>query len=68
VVIIGVAFISAAWFRVIPVTANNSIPTKHNADVIQCHCLTVPSKFESFIIKYNELTTILSRAIIHMKF
>jgi hypothetical protein len=26
-----------AWFKVMPVKANNNMPTRHTAELIQCH-------------------------------
>ncbi len=38
VVTTGFASISAAWFSVMPVIANNRMPMRQIAPLIQCHC------------------------------
>ena len=40
----GVPSICAAWLRVMPVTENSSIPTRHTAALIQCHWCRVRSQ------------------------
>ena len=36
-VVTGLASIWRAWLRVMPVTANNTMPTRQMAALIQCH-------------------------------
>src|SRR5690606_8739999 len=40
----GSPSIRAAWVRVMPVTANRSMPTRHTAELIQCHWCSVRSQ------------------------
>ena len=40
----GVASIFDAWFSVIPVIANNSMPIRQTAELIQCHWCNVRSQ------------------------
>src|SRR5690606_18943894 len=40
----GSPSIRAAWLRVMPVTANRSMPTRHTAELIQCHWCSVRSQ------------------------
>src|SRR5690606_30190588 len=37
----GAASMRAAWLRVMPVAVNSSMPTRHTAELIQCHWCSV---------------------------
>src|SRR5690606_25838824 len=37
VLTLGADSICAAWLRVMPVTLNNNMPSRHSAELIQCH-------------------------------